>query len=81
MGSGDEERYLAVRGLQPLVHEGLFPSRDNQMGGSLTTPTAPQMTDVAPNKCGEPVNPLGESSPFRAERRSEGPQHGGIQPY
>jgi IS605 OrfB family transposase len=29
-----------------------------QMGGSLTTPTAPQMTDVAPNRCGEPVNPL-----------------------
>jgi IS605 OrfB family transposase len=29
-----------------------------QMGGSLTTPTALQMTDVAPNRCGEPVNPL-----------------------
>jgi IS605 OrfB family transposase len=29
-----------------------------QMGGSLTTPTAPQMTDVTPNRCGEPVNPL-----------------------
>jgi len=29
-----------------------------QMGGSLTTPTAPQMTDVNPNRCGEPVNPL-----------------------
>jgi IS605 OrfB family transposase len=28
-----------------------------QMGGSLTTPTAPQMTDVNPNRCGEPVNP------------------------
>jgi len=28
------------------------------MGGSLTTPTAPQRTDVAPNRCGEPVNPL-----------------------
>ncbi|MFZ8794514.1 MAG: zinc ribbon domain-containing protein [Acidilobaceae archaeon] len=27
-----------------------------QMGGSLTTPTAPQMTDVAPNRCGEPVS-------------------------
>ena len=26
------------------------------MGGSLATPTAPQMTDVAPNRCGEPVN-------------------------
>jgi len=28
-----------------------------KMGGSLTTPTAPQMTDVAPNRCGEPMNP------------------------
>ena len=25
-------------------------------GGSLTAPTAPQMTDVAPNRCGEPMN-------------------------
>ena len=32
----------------------------SQMGGSLTTPTAPQMTDVNPNRWGEPVNrPLG----------------------
>ncbi|WP_440059805.1 RNA-guided endonuclease TnpB family protein [Thermogladius sp. 4427co] len=29
-----------------------------QMGGSLTTPTAPQMKDVSPNRCGEPMNPL-----------------------
>jgi len=29
-----------------------------KMGGSLTTPTAPHMTDVAPNRCGEPVSPL-----------------------
>jgi len=28
-----------------------------KMGGSLITPTAPQMTDVNPNRCGEPVNP------------------------
>jgi len=28
-----------------------------QMGGSLTTPTALQMTDVSPNRCGEPVSP------------------------
>jgi len=28
-----------------------------QMGGSLTTPTAPQVTDVVPNRCGEPVSP------------------------
>ena len=30
----------------------------SKMGGSLTTPTAPQMTDVDPNRCGEPMNPL-----------------------
>jgi len=29
----------------------------SKMGGPLTAPTAPQMTDVAPNRCGEPVNP------------------------
>jgi transposase, IS605 OrfB family, central region len=33
-------------------------------GGSLTAPTAPQMTDVFPNRCGEP------NRPFRAGRRS-----------
>jgi len=26
----------------------------SKMGGSLTTPTAPQMTDVNPNRWGEP---------------------------
>jgi IS605 OrfB family transposase len=30
----------------------------SKMGGSLTAPTAPQMTDVAPNRCGEPMSPL-----------------------
>lgn len=28
-----------------------------QMGGLLAAPTAPQMTDVTPNRCGEPMNP------------------------
>jgi len=28
-------------------------------GGPLTAPTAPQMTDVFPNRCGEPNRPLG----------------------
>jgi len=28
----------------------------SKMGGSLTTPTAPQVTDVSPNRWGEPVN-------------------------
>ncbi|WP_275451560.1 hypothetical protein [Desulfurococcus mucosus] len=41
MGDGDEERYLAVRGLQPFVNEGLFPSRDNQMG-DLWPPRLPR---------------------------------------
>jgi transposase len=36
----------------------------NLSGGSLTAPTAPQMTDVFPNRCGDP-------SPFRAGRRSD----------
>ncbi|MEM4448933.1 MAG: zinc ribbon domain-containing protein, partial [Fervidicoccaceae archaeon] len=27
-----------------------------KMGGPLTAPTAPQMTDVDPNRCGEPVS-------------------------
>ncbi|MEM0035701.1 MAG: RNA-guided endonuclease TnpB family protein, partial [Desulfurococcus sp.] len=29
-----------------------------QMGGALAPSTAPQMKDVAPNRCGEPMNPL-----------------------
>jgi len=37
--------------------------RIHYMGGSLTTLTAPQMTDVIPNRWGEPP-------PFRAKRRS-----------
>ncbi len=28
----------------------------SKMGGPLTAPTAPQMTDVNPNRCGEPVS-------------------------
>jgi len=36
-----------------------------KMGGSLTTPTAPQMTDVNPNRCGEPVTrPKGTLAPL-----------------
>jgi hypothetical protein len=36
-------------------------SQIHYMGGSQATPTAPQMTDVAPNRYGEPVNPLKET--------------------
>jgi len=32
-----------------------------KMGGPLTALTAPQMTDVNPNRCGEPVKPLKET--------------------
>jgi hypothetical protein len=28
----------------------------SKMGGTLTSPTAPQVTDVSPNRWGEPVN-------------------------
>ncbi|MEM1605432.1 MAG: hypothetical protein QXW41_04240 [Fervidicoccaceae archaeon] len=37
-----------MRGAQPL---GKY-----TVGGSLATPTAPQRTDVSPNRCGEPVS-------------------------
>ena len=37
----------------------------SKIGGSLTTPTASQMTDVAPNRCGELMNSLKEPSSFR----------------
>jgi len=37
-------------------------------GGALATPTAPQMTDVAPNRWGEPMNrPEGSLRPLRQE--------------
>jgi len=46
-------------------------------GGALTPPTAPQMTDVTPNRWGEPMNrPKGTKVPFRAGRRS-----GKIEPF
>jgi len=33
----------------------------SKMEGSLANPTAPQMTDVNPNRCGEPMKPLKET--------------------
>jgi len=33
----------------------------SMMGGPLTAPTVPLMTDVNPNRCREPVNPLKET--------------------
>jgi len=42
-----------------------------KIGEVLTLPTAPQMTDVAPNKCGELMSSLKEPSSFRVERRSD----------
>jgi len=40
-------------------------------GGALTPPTASQMTDVTPNRWGEPPSPKGNPRPFRAGRRSD----------
>jgi len=40
-------------------------------GGSLATPTAPQMTDVNPNRWGTDEPSWRKPSPFRAGRRSE----------
>jgi IS605 OrfB family transposase len=48
--------------------------RINPPGGVLTTPTAPQMTDVSPNGWGAdepPVRGLGNPRPFKAWRRSD----------
>jgi IS605 OrfB family transposase len=37
----------------------------NQMGGTLASPTAPQVTDVSPNRWGEPMNrPRGSPRPL-----------------
>jgi len=56
----DRDR-IAVLNIEKRALEQLEPIS----GGSLTAPTAPQMTDVGPNRCGEPMN-----RPFRAGRRS-----------
>jgi len=49
----------AVVAPKPMWDAGSATTRQiHYMGGSLATPTAPQMTDVDPNRCGEPVNPL-----------------------
>ena len=42
----------------------------SQMWGTLTSLNAPQMKDVSPNRCGKTMNPLKETLPFRARRRS-----------
>jgi len=43
----------------------------SKIGGSLTTPTASQMTDVAPNRCEEPMNcPKGNPRPLGWEEVS-----------
>ena len=43
---------------KPTWDAGSATTKQVEMGGSLATPTAPQRTDVDPNRCGEPVNPL-----------------------
>jgi len=59
-GLEEDRDRIAVLNIEKRALEQLEPIS----GGSLTAPTAPQMTDVTPNRCGEP-------SPFRAGRRSE----------
>jgi len=54
--SGDE--LMVVVAPKPMWDAGIATTKQVEMGGSLTTPTALQMTDVNPNRCGEPVNPL-----------------------
>jgi IS605 OrfB family transposase len=51
------------------------------LGGSLTPLTAPQMTDVNPNRWGEPMNRPGNPRPFKAGRRSDQKlaSYGGMQ--
>jgi len=47
---------------KPVWDAGSATTKQVEMGGgSLATPTAPQRTDVDPNRCGEPMNPLKET--------------------
>jgi len=38
------------------VDAGSATTKTSSEGGSLAAPTAPQRTDVDPNRCGEPMN-------------------------
>jgi len=58
-GLEEDRDRIAVLNIERRALEQLEPIS----GGPLTAPTAPQMTDVTPNRCGEP-------SPFRTGRRS-----------
>jgi putative transposase len=58
-GLEEDRDRIAVLNIEKRALEQLEPIS----GGPLTAPTAPQMTDVTPNRCGEP-------SLFRAGRRS-----------
>jgi len=57
--SGDE--LMVVVAPKPMWDAGSATTKQVEMGGSLTTPTAPQRTDVNPNRCGKPMNPLKET--------------------
>jgi putative transposase len=59
-GLEEDRDRIAVLNIEKRALEQLEPIS----GGPLTAPTAPQMTDVFPNRCGEP------NRPFRAGRRS-----------
>ena len=49
-GLEEDRDRIAVLNIEKMALEQLGLS-----GGSLTAPTAPQMTDVTPNRCGEPM--------------------------
>jgi putative transposase len=54
-GLEEDRDRIAVLNIEKRALEQLEPIS----GGSLTAPTAPQMTDVFPNRCGEPNRPSG----------------------
>jgi putative transposase len=54
-GLEEDRDRVAVLNIEKRALEQLEPIS----GGSLTAPTAPQMTDVTPNRCGEPNRPSG----------------------
>jgi IS605 OrfB family transposase len=54
-GLEEDRDRIAVLNIEKRALEQLEPIS----GGSLTAPTAPQMTDVTPNRCGEPNRPSG----------------------
>jgi len=63
----DRDR-IAVLNIEKMALEQLEPIS----GGPLTASTAPQMTDVFPNRCGEPNRPEGTEPPFQGGEEVSG---------